>query len=123
MQPSYWEVERFLCEILVNFIFLLKLIRISIPLIKSCVLDLCSCSCGIKLYCLLRLIARCFRCYFYCLVGFITTIGIRVIASKTTAKKFEVEKFDGKNNFLLWKMRVTVLLVKEGTHKVLLGAD
>src|SRR3954468_2183433 len=43
------------------------------------------------------------------------------MASKgtTTAIKFEVEKFDGKVNFLLWKMRVTSLLVKEGTHKSL----
>ena len=43
------------------------------------------------------------------------------MASKTTTTtKFEVEKFDGKSNFLLWKMRVTSLLVKEGTHKALL---
>ena len=39
----------------------------------------------------------------------------------TTTTKFGVEKFDEKSNFLLWKMRVTLLLVKEGTHKVLLG--
>jgi len=53
---------------------------------------------------------------------FRTTIGIRVMASKMTATtKFEVEKFDGKSNFLLWKMRVTFLLVKEGTHKAHLG--
>ena len=32
----------------------------------------------------------------------ITTIGIRVMASKTTTKiKFEVEKLEGKSNFLL----------------------
>src|SRR3954471_12206048 len=45
------------------------------------------------------------------------------MASKgtTTATKFEVEKFDGKVNFLLWKMRVTSLLVKEGTYKALQG--
>ena len=43
--------------------------------------------------------------------------------SKTTTMKFEVEKFDGKNNFLLCKMRVTPLPVKKGTHKVLLGAE
>ena len=30
-----------------------------------------------------------------------------------------MEKFDGKFNFLLWKMRVTSLLMKEGTPKVL----
>ena len=41
----------------------------------------------------------------------------------TTTAKFEVKKFDGKSNFLLWKMRVTSLLVKEGTHKTLLGIE
>ena len=40
----------------------------------------------------------------------------------TTTTKFEVEKFDRKSNFLLWKMRVTSLLMKEGTHKALLGS-
>jgi len=35
--------------------------------------------------------------------------------------KFEVEKLDEKSNFLLWKMRVMSLLVKERTHKALLG--
>jgi len=41
----------------------------------------------------------------------------------TTTTKFEEEKFDGKSNFLLWKMRVMSLLVKEGTHKTLLGIE
>ena len=54
----------------------------------------------------------------------ITTIGIRATAGKTTTTtKFEVEKFGGKSNFLLWKMRVTSLLVKEGTHKALLSIE
>ena len=44
-------------------------------------------------------------------------------SKKTTTTKFEVEKFDGKTNFLLWKMRVTSLLVKEVTHKVMLGIE
>jgi len=39
----------------------------------------------------------------------------------TTTIKFEVEKFDGKSNFLLWKMRVTSLLMKEGIDKALVG--
>ena len=45
------------------------------------------------------------------------------MASKTTttATKFEVEKFDGKINFLLWKMRVTSLLVNEGSYQALQG--
>ena len=37
----------------------------------------------------------------YYLVIHITTIGIRVMASKMTTMKFEVEKFDRKNNFLM----------------------
>ena len=45
------------------------------------------------------------------------------MASKMTIMKFEVEKLDGKNNFLLWKMRVMALLMKEGTHKALLGTE
>ena len=45
------------------------------------------------------------------------------MVSKTITMKFEVEKFDGNNNFLLWKMQVTALLVKEGTYKTLLGAE
>jgi len=45
------------------------------------------------------------------------------MASKaTTTTKFEVEKFDGKSNFLLWKMRVTSLFVKEDTQKAMFGA-
>jgi len=45
------------------------------------------------------------------------------MASKTTTLKFKVEKFDGKNNFLLWKMWVKAWFVKEGTHKALLGVE
>ena len=45
------------------------------------------------------------------------------MASKMAIMKFEVEKIDGKNNFLLWKMWVMALLMKEGTHKVLLGEE
>ena len=41
----------------------------------------------------------------------------------TTTTKFEVEKFDKKSNFLLWKMRLTSLLVKKGIHKTLLGIE
>ena len=54
----------------------------------------------------------------------VLTIDIRAMASKTTmTTKFEVEKFDRKSKFLLWKMRVTSLLVKEGMHKVLLSIE
>jgi len=43
------------------------------------------------------------------------------MTSKATTMKFEGVKFDGKNNFLLWKIRLTMLLLKEGTYKALLG--
>ena len=61
--------------------------------------------------------------FLYYLIGDrLSTIGIKVMARKTTTTtKFEANKFNGKSNFLLWKMRVTLLLVKEGTHKALLG--
>ena len=58
-----------------------------------------------------------------CLIGDRSSIiRIRAMASKkTTTTKFEVEKFDRNSNFLLWKMQVTSLLMKKGTHKALLG--
>jgi len=46
------------------------------------------------------------------------------MASKTTTiTKFEVKKFDEKSNFMLWKMRVTSLLMKESTHMTLLSIE
>ena len=92
--------------------------------IKSCVPWLCS-DCLLVVY-LLRFRFRC-RVFdlvlLCCLISDrSSTIGIRVMACKTSmTTKFDVEKFDGKSNFLLWKMLVTSLLVKEGTHKALLG--
>ena len=54
----------------------------------------------------------------------VLTIGIRAMASKmTTTFMFEMEKFDEKSNILLLKMRVTSFLVKEDTHKALLGIE
>ena len=38
-----------------------------------------------------------------------------------SATKFEVEKFNGKENFGLWKKRVKALLVQQGLHKTLQG--
>ena len=35
--------------------------------------------------------------------------------------KFEVEKFNGKNNFSLWQRRMKDLLIQQGVHKTLLG--
>ena len=41
--------------------------------------------------------------------------------AKMTNARFEVEKFTGKNNFSLWKLKVRDLLVQEGLHKALDG--
>ena len=42
--------------------------------------------------------------------------------AKMTNAKFEVEKFTGKNNFALWKLKVRDLMVQQGLHKALDGA-
>jgi hypothetical protein len=34
--------------------------------------------------------------------------------------KFEVDKFNGKNNFSLWQRRMKNLLIQQGVHKALL---
>ena len=45
---------------------------------------------------------------------------LRAMSRKETmTTKFELEKFDENFNFLLWKIRVTLLLVKEGTLKAM----
>jgi len=71
-----------------------------------------------------------FRCrvfnlvFLYCLIGDRSlTIGITIASKTTRTTKFEGEKFNEKSNFLLWKMRVTSLLVKDGTHMTLLGIE
>jgi hypothetical protein len=40
---------------------------------------------------------------------------------KTQSVKFEIEKFNGKNNFEIWKVKMHDLLVQQGMVKVLLG--
>jgi hypothetical protein len=35
--------------------------------------------------------------------------------------KFKIEKFNGKNNFEIWKVKMHDLLVQQGAVKVLLG--
>jgi hypothetical protein len=40
---------------------------------------------------------------------------------KMMNSRFEVEKFNGKNNFELWKLKVWDLLVQQGLHKALDG--
>jgi hypothetical protein len=36
-----------------------------------------------------------------------------------TNAKFEVGKFNGKNNFELWRLKMRYLLVQQGLHKAL----
>ena len=35
--------------------------------------------------------------------------------------EFKVDKFNGKNNFKLWKLKMHKLLVQQGLHKELAG--
>jgi hypothetical protein len=39
------------------------------------------------------------------------------------AAKFDIEKFDGRNNFNLWRVRMKALLVQQGLFKALKGKD
>ena len=41
--------------------------------------------------------------------------------TKTHSVKFEIEKFNGKNNFKIWKVKMHNLLMQQGVVKVLLG--
>ena len=41
--------------------------------------------------------------------------------AKMQSSKFEVEKFSGKNNFELWKLKMRDLLVQQGLQKALTG--
>jgi hypothetical protein len=43
------------------------------------------------------------------------------ITVNMASKKYEVEKFNGKNNFSLWQRMMRDLLIQEGVCKVLLG--
>jgi hypothetical protein len=61
-------------------------------------------------------------------VDFFPTSGIRakgsnsgIIAKMMTGSKFEVERFDGKNNFNIWKSTVEDILVQQGLYKALQG--
>ena len=41
--------------------------------------------------------------------------------AKMSSSKFEIEKFSGKNNFELWKIKMRDLLVQQGLQKALDG--
>ena len=40
---------------------------------------------------------------------------------KTQSAQFEIEKFNGKKNFEIWKVKMHDLLVQQGVAKALLG--
>ena len=40
---------------------------------------------------------------------------------KTQSARFEIEKFNGKNNFEIWKVKMHDLLVQQGVAKALMG--
>ena len=41
--------------------------------------------------------------------------------AKTQSARFEIEKFNGKNNFEIWKVKMYDLLMQQGVAKALLG--
>jgi len=41
--------------------------------------------------------------------------------AKTQSARFEIEKFNGKNNFTIWKVKMYDLLVQQGVAKPLMG--
>ena len=43
--------------------------------------------------------------------------------AKTRSARFEIEKFNGKNNFEIWKVKMYDLLVQQGRVKALLGKN
>jgi hypothetical protein len=44
-----------------------------------------------------------------------------LLMAKTQSAKFEIEKFNGKNNFKIWKVKIHDLIVQQGMVKALLG--
>jgi hypothetical protein len=51
----------------------------------------------------------------------IWALGDFVLMDKMQSSKFEVEKFRGKRNFELWKLKMQDLLVQQGLQKALAG--
>jgi hypothetical protein len=47
--------------------------------------------------------------------------GMFPLMEKMQSAKFEIEKFNGKNNFEIWKVKMHDLLVQQGMVKALLG--
>jgi hypothetical protein len=42
---------------------------------------------------------------------------------KMQSAKFEIQKFNGRNNFEIWKVKMHDLLVQQGVVKVLFGKE
>ena len=63
--------------------------------------------------------------FLYCLIGDrSSTIDIRAMASKTTTTNpVQGREIRREVQLLLWKMRATSLLVKEGAYKALLSIE
>jgi hypothetical protein len=47
----------------------------------------------------------------------IWVLGGFVLMAKMKSSKFEVEEFDGKRNFKLWKLKMWDFLVQQGLQK------
>ena len=43
--------------------------------------------------------------------------------AKTQSFKFEIEKFNGSNNFELWKVKMRGMLIQQGVVKALVGKN
>ena len=44
-------------------------------------------------------------------------------ANVSSAAKYEIEKFNGKNDFILWRVKMCALLVQQGLFRALKGKD
>ena len=56
------------------------------------------------------------------MLGFISSgFGFFLLMEKVQSCKFEVDKFNGKNRFALWKLKMWDLLVQQGLKKALAG--
>jgi hypothetical protein len=49
--------------------------------------------------------------------------GMFPLRAKMQSAKFKIEKFNGKNNFKIWKVKMHDMLVQEGLVKALLGKE
>ena len=50
-------------------------------------------------------------------VVFFESLKLNIVMAKMSSSKFEIEKFSGKNNFELWKLKMRDLLVQQGYRR------